>query len=96
MNEYYTYIMASKTGVLYIGMTNDLERRVAEHKSGAIPGFSQKYKTTRLVWFESFTDVNEAIEAEKRVKGWVRRKKIALIEETNPTWRDLAEVNSDA
>ncbi|QDU54198.1 GIY-YIG nuclease family protein [Aeoliella mucimassa] len=96
MNQYYTYIMASHSGVLYTGMTNDLERRVQEHKSGVVPGFSQKYKTTRLVWFETFTDVNEAIEAEKKIKGWVRRKKIALIEAMNPTWRDLAEVNSEA
>ncbi len=90
MNEYFVYIMASKSRALYIGMTNDIDRRVAEHKSGLIPGFASRYKTTRLVWFEMFTDVNEAIAAEKKLKGWVRRKKITLIEESNPEWRDLA------
>lgn len=90
MNEYFVYIMASKSRALYIGMTNDIDRRVAEHKSGLIPGFASRYKTTRLVWFEMFTDVDEAIAAEKKLKGWVRRKKITLIEESNPEWRDLA------
>jgi putative endonuclease len=75
MNEYYVYIMASKSGVFYIGMTNHIERRVAEHKCGSLPGFASKYKTTRLVWFETFTDVNEAIAAEKRSKdGYVARR----------------------
>ena len=91
MNEYYTYIMASKSRVLYTGVTSDLERRVAEHKSGSIAGFSQKYKTTRLVWFDIFTSIDEAISAEKKIKGWVRRKKLELIETENPDWRDLAE-----
>jgi putative endonuclease len=90
--SYYVYMMASKSRTIYTGVTNDLERRVGEHKSKAVPGFSKKYNTTRLVWFESFTDVHEAIEAEKRIKGWLRRRKTALIEAENPDWNDLSEM----
>ena len=74
MQVYYVYIMTNRSGTLYVGMTNDLERRVCEHKHKLVPGFTQRYNITRLVWYESFNDVNEAIEAEKRIKGWVRRK----------------------
>src|SRR5687767_8243086 len=70
-------------------MTNDLERRVAEHKSKPIPGFTAKYNCDRLVWYEAFANVNEAIAAEKRIKGWRRSKKVALIGEKNPSWCDL-------
>ena len=90
MNEYYVYIMSNKSRTLYTGVTNDLERRVCEHKTKAIPGFSAKYNTTLLVWFESTNDIGEAIEVEKRIKGWKRDKKIALIEAQNPEWRDLS------
>ena len=91
MNEYYVYIMTNKSRTLYTGITNDLERRVYEHRSKAIPGFTAKYNITQLVWFESTNDVQAAIEFEKRIKGWKREKKIALIESRNPEWRDLSE-----
>ena len=86
-----TYIVCSRTGTLYIGMTNDLYRRALEHKSGAIEGFASKYHCDRLVYYEDFDDVLKAIAREKQLKGWRRSKKIALIESTNPRWEDLAE-----
>jgi|SRR5687768_31452 putative endonuclease len=89
MRAYYVYIVASESGVLYVGMTNDLERRVAEHKAKRVPGFTAKYNCDRLVWFEEFANVHEAIETEKRIKGWRREKKIALIAEKNPAMIDL-------
>lgn len=76
---------------MYIGVTNNLERRLAEHKSGEIPGFSQKYKTHRLVYFEHTPDVESAILREKQIKSWRREKKDALVSGTNPEWRDLSE-----
>jgi putative endonuclease len=88
---YAVYIMASASGVLYIGVTNNLDRRVLQHKSGVVPGFSARYKTKKLVYFELFGDVRTAIGREKELKGWVRRRKIALIEAKNPGWRDLSE-----
>ena len=90
MKTYYVYIMSSHNRTLYAGVTNDLERRVAEHKA-AVSGFCAQYNVRRLVWYESFTNVNEAIAAEKRIKGWTRAKKVALIEEMNPNWGDLAQ-----
>ena len=91
MKTFYIYILASKkNGTLYIGMTNDLVRRVYEHKSGFIEGFTKKYSINRLVYFESTTDVNEAILREKRLKKWKRQWKIELIEKSNPNWRDLS------
>ena len=88
----YLYILANKkNGTLYIGVTNNLERRIAEHKSGLIPGFTQKYNLTMLVWCEEFQGTKEAIEREKQLKNWHRAWKIALIEKMNPEWRDLAE-----
>lgn len=92
MNTYYIYILVSKrNGTLYIGMTNDLMRRVYEHKSGMIAGFTKKYSINNLVYFESTTDVNEAILREKRLKKWKRQWKIELIEKSNPDWQDLSE-----
>lgn len=79
MTNYYTYILASRSRVLYVGITNNLERRVAEHKTGEIPGFTKQYRVNQLVWFEEFPTATQAIEAEKRIKGWTREKKIALI-----------------
>lgn len=76
---------------LYIGVTNNLMRRVREHKARAGPGFTAKYKLDRLVYFERFEDVHNAIEREKRIKGWLRIKKIALIVSMNPSWNDLSE-----
>jgi len=90
MKEYYVYIMASFAGVLYIGVTNNLERRIYEHQEGLVPGFSQKYKTTRLVYFESCNTILDAIAREKQIKGWTRAKKEELISMLNPSWLDLA------
>lgn len=91
MRKCYVYMMTNKSRTLYTGMTNDLERRVYEHKHKLVKGFTSKYNITRLVWYQEFDDVEQAIECEKRIKGWLRAKKTALIESTNPPWRDLAE-----
>ncbi|MHB1674964.1 MAG: GIY-YIG nuclease family protein [Acidobacteriaceae bacterium] len=90
-HHYYTYIVASRTYVLYIGITNNLERRVWEHRNNAYPGFTSKYRCHRLVWFESYVSVTLAIAREKQLKNWSRSKKITLIERENPTWADLSE-----
>jgi putative endonuclease len=82
--------MAGASGVIYIGVTNDIERRVVEHKNKAVPGFSARYNLTKLVYFEAFGDVRAAIAREKELKGWVRRRKVALIESVNPSWNDLS------
>jgi putative endonuclease len=88
--SYCVYILASKIGgTLYIGVTNDLIRRVHEHKSDVVDGFSKKYGVHRLVYFEQFDDVENAIRREKRLKKWNRAWKIRLIEESNPNWEDL-------
>ncbi|MDI9349215.1 MAG: GIY-YIG nuclease family protein [Candidatus Symbiobacter sp.] len=84
------YIMASKrNGTIYVGVTNDLPRRVSEHRQGLIAGFTQKYGCKILVWYESQEDMPQLISREKMIKGWTRRRKLALIEEANPEWRDL-------
>ena len=88
---YFTYIVASRSHTLYIGMTGDLLRRIFEHKQKKYEGFSATYNCNRLVWFESFASPDGAIEREKQLKGWIRAKKIALIEKSNPTWNDLSE-----
>ena len=93
MRTYYTYILASRSRVLYVGVTNDLARRVGEHKGG-LARFTKKYRVTRLVYFEEFTDIRAAIAREKEIKGWKRARKISLIESHNPTWEDLAENRS--
>ncbi len=90
-HKYWVYIVASVTGTLYIGMTNCVERRVAEHKSGEFEGFASEYRCQRLVYYESFQFVQDAINREKQLKGWNRSKKIALIESKNLRWEDLAE-----
>ena len=89
--SYYVYIMASRTKRLYIGVTNDLERRATEHRTGAREGFTKKYKMRRLVYCEAVASIADAIRREKQLKGWRRSKKIALIETANPEWDDLAE-----
>ena len=90
MRKYFVYILASKkNGTLYTGMTNSLRRRIPQHKEKLIPGFTQRYNVTQLVYFEEFVDVRDAIAREKKIKGWVRRKKIALIESLNPEWREI-------
>ena len=91
MSDYYLYIMTNNSGTLYAGVTNNLERRVYEHKHGIHDGFTKRYKLTRLVYYESTPDVLVAIQREKEIKGWVRRKKIALIASMNPYWTDLSE-----
>ena len=91
MRKYYVYILTSPTGTLYVGMTNDLKRRIYQHKQKLIDGFTQKYNITRLAYFEETTDVNAAIQREKEIKGWRRSKKISLVKSMNPTWKDLAE-----
>jgi len=91
MNDYYVYIMTNNSGTLYVGVTNNLERRVYEHKHGINDGFTKTYSLTRLVYFESTSDVREAIAREKEIKGWLRRKKVALIAAVNPRWKDLSE-----
>jgi putative endonuclease len=88
--RYFVYIVASKSRVLYIGMTNSVDRRVWEHKHDVTDGFSKQYRCHRLVYFESFDDVRRAIGREKQLKRWNRAKKIWLIERLNPTWEDLA------
>jgi len=89
--KYWTYIVCSGSGTLYIGMCNNIERRMQEHKSGDFEGFASTYHCNRLVYFESFDDVRDAIDREKQLKGWRRQKKIALLEAVNPRWADLAE-----
>ena len=90
--QYYTYIMTNKNStVLYAGMTNDLKRRIYEHKNDKGSSFTQKYNTNKLVYFEIFRDVKNAIIKEKKIKGGPRKKKIDLIEKENPEWKDLYE-----
>ena len=88
---YYTYIMASRTHVLYVGVSGYLERRVAQHREGSGAGFTSRYHCTRLVWRERHADPLAAIAREKQIKRWSRDKKIELIERENPTWADLSE-----
>ncbi|MGB7191810.1 MAG: GIY-YIG nuclease family protein [Acidobacteriaceae bacterium] len=89
--SYFVYLMSSRTRVLYCGMTNNLVRRVWEHKGDEIEGFSRKHQCHRLVWFERFQYVGNAIAREKQIKNWRREKKLARIQETNPSWADLSE-----
>jgi len=88
---YFTYITASRSRTLYIGVTSSLQKRMLEHKRKLHEGFSTTYNCTRLVWFERFVDPSNAIAREKQLKGWSRAKKIALIVKANPTWLDLSE-----
>jgi putative endonuclease len=88
--DFWVYIMTNELdGVLYIGMTNDLSRRVMEHRSGEISGFTADYKCHKLVCWEHYSDVEEAIAREKQLKRWSRKKKVELIERSNPRWFDL-------
>jgi putative endonuclease len=91
MKTYYVYIMASQSRTLYVGVTNNLERRVHEHKQKSGDSFTARYNITRLVWYAETYEVIEAITKEKEIKGWLRAKKKSLIEEANPDWRDLSE-----
>jgi putative endonuclease len=88
--HYWVYVLASRIGgTLYIGVTNDLVRRVYEHREGFVEGFTARYKVTRLVYYEQFDDAENAIRREKRLKKWNRAWKVRLIEQTNPDWLDL-------
>ena len=89
MKTYFVYIVTNKSRTLYTGVTNDLKRRVYEHKHKLIPGFTNKYNITQLVYFEVTPDIHAAIAREKQIKGWRRDRKIALFERENPGWIDL-------
>jgi putative endonuclease len=89
--RYFVYILASRSRVIYTGITSVLKTRIREHREGRVPGFTSKYRIHRLVHFEIFQDVRAAIGREKEIKGWRREKKVALIEGANPNWDDLAE-----
>ena len=88
---YYVYILTNKSGTLYTGVTNNIRRRVHQHKDKLVAGFTRKYSIDRLLYYECFTDVRAAISREKEIKGWVRRKKLDLIVSVNPQWLDLSD-----
>ncbi len=90
MNTYYVYIMTNPSRTLDTGVTNDLVRRVDQHKRKVLEGFTQRYDLTRLVYYEETPDVHVAIAREKQIKGWLRARKIALVESMNPDWQDLS------
>ena len=90
-HHYYVYIVASRTHTLYIGITDNILRRVEQHRNAELPGFTATYHCNRLVFLEAYQYVQKAIAREKQLKGWRRSKKICLIELTNPTWADLSE-----
>ena len=93
MKKYYVYILASKKkGTLYIGITNDLKRRIYEHKEGLVEGFTKKYKVEQLVYFEETENVSSAISREKQIKKWKREWKIKMIEKNNVEWKDMYEL----
>ncbi len=91
MQQYWIYILASFNRTIYVDVTNDLERRVQEHKNKQVPGFTARYNVNRLVYSEVFGDVRDAIAREKQIKSWSRARKNALIEQHNPHWNDLTE-----
>lgn len=90
MSEYYVYILSNRSSTLYIGLTNDLMKRIYEHKEKFVDGFTKRYSINRLVYYESSENVESAITREKQLKGWRRARKIALIESVNPEWKDLS------
>ncbi|MGA3315191.1 MAG: GIY-YIG nuclease family protein [Candidatus Korobacteraceae bacterium] len=90
-HRYATYILASRSHQFYVGVTNNLERRMRQHREHAFAGFTSRYHIDRLVWYHIFGDIRDAIAREKQLKGWRREKKIQLIESENPTWQDLSE-----
>ncbi len=89
-HNYYVYIVASASRTLYVGVTNNLERRIWQHRNKTLGGFTAKYDVRRLVWFEWHTQVDNVIAREKQIKGWGRARKVALIEAENPKWWDLS------
>jgi putative endonuclease len=90
MNQYYVYLLTNRSRMLYTGVTNDLQRRICEHKQKLVPGYTSKYNIRILVYYEVTSDVRAAIAREKQVKGWFRAKRIAVIESVNPKWEDLS------
>ena len=88
---YFVYIMSNVSKMLYVGVTNGIEKRVFQHKEKLVPGYTQQYNLFMLVYFEEFADIRYAIAREKQIKGWLRSKKVALIAAKNPQWKDLAE-----
>jgi len=91
-HDYWVYILTNKRGTtLYIGITNAITRRLSQHRSGEMDGFTKRYRLDRLIWIERFRDVRDAIACEKKLKGWRRSRKIALIEQTNPRWLDSSD-----
>jgi len=89
-HDYFVYILANRAGLLYVGVTNDLKRRVYEHRQKAGAGYTRRHSIARLIYFESTLNVHAAIAREKQIKGWIRAKKVALIEAQNPSWADLS------
>ena len=89
--QYYVYIMTNKSGTLYTGLTENLKKRIDQHKNKLVEGFTKKYNINKLLYFETFPDVYSAIDREKTIRGWVRRKKLDLIRTTNPDWTDLSQ-----
>ena len=89
--QYYVYIMTNRSGTLYTGVTNNLLRRVYEHKNKLVKGFTKKYNITKCVYYEETQSIEAALNREKEIKGWLRKKKIALIESVNPYCKDLSE-----
>jgi len=90
-NKYYVYIMTNNSKTLYVGVTNNIHRRTYEHKCKITKGFTYKYKISKLIYFEEYDEISKAITREKQIKGWLRSKKIELIESINPEWKDLSE-----
>ena len=90
MAQYYVYVLTNHMGTLYTGVTNDLTRRMYEHREGLGGGFTKKYNISKLVFYEATNDVRSAIAREEQIKGWLRSNKVALIESANPSWRDLS------
>jgi putative endonuclease len=90
LKTYYLYIMASRSKRLYVGVTSDLHRRCYQHKTGAFEGFTNRYAITSLVYYEQFAEPMAAIKREKQIKGWLRKRKMELIEGLNPDWKDLS------
>jgi putative endonuclease len=90
-HHYYVYIVASRSHVLYVGVTNNVQRRTEEHREAEMPGFTGDYRCNRLVWFEHYRYIGNALSREKQIKHWGRAKKIWLIEQTTPTWADLSD-----
>ncbi|MFA6470344.1 MAG: GIY-YIG nuclease family protein [Bacteroidota bacterium] len=89
MKKYYVYIMSNASRTLYIGMTNNLRTRISQHQEKLIPGFTERYNVTKLIYFEEYDDVRYTITREKEIKKWRREKKIKLIESMNPNWEEI-------